>query len=237
MKQSFSNLIEVIFNHPWNEESQRLLKQVQGEYPSICRIFRQTGEYVYQMGNPATHVYLLVSGNCNVVCISLDGNYSTLYINEAPTQYGLMETLSERDLYSATILATSDDCSLIKIPAPLFKELLRQNPSAMMRILCSEEKIMAHNLDNNLRRVVLSHRQRLILYLYESSIIHPLPYSIKMDRTTLAATLGINLRTLYRYTDALAEKKALSIQKGKLCITKTNMHTLTQLAREIYMII
>ena len=45
--------------------------------------------------------------------------------------------------------------------------------------------------------------------------------------------LGINLRTLYRYTDKLVAAGALSLERGKLCITQENHIQLEKLYQQI----
>lgn len=237
MEQNFAELIHAVFTRPWDERSQMLLRQVQKENNCIQEIQRGRGESIYLAGSPVTHIYLLTKGICHVVSVSCNGQYSTLYVNEAPTQYGLLEALADKPAYSATILSASVDCRLLMIPADTFVELLEQNPSAMIHILRSQAVDMDYNLDNNLRRAMLSPKERLILFLYESSSTSPLPFTFRISRADLATLLAINLRTLYRYTDALVAEGALSLWRGKLCITEENLARLHELSSDIYEIL
>ena len=233
MDQSFAQLIQAVFTRPWDEHSQMLLRQAQKENTCIQEIHR-LGKSIYLAGSPVTHIYLLTKGICHVVGVSCSGQYSTLYVNDAPTQYGLLETLAGKPTYSATVLSASVDCRLLMIGADAFVEMLEQNPSAMIHILRSQAIDMDYNLDNNLRRAMLSPKERLILFLYESSSTGPLPFTFQISRADLATLLAINLRTLYRYTDALVAEGALSLWRGKLCITEENLSRLHALSSGIY---
>ncbi len=234
MDQSFAQLIQAVFTRPWDEHSQMLLRQAQKENTCIQEIHRGLGKSIYLAGSPVTHIYLLTKGICHVVGVSCSGQYSTLYVNDAPTQYGLLETLAGKPTYSATVLSASVDCRLLMIGADAFVEMLEQNPSAMIHILRSQAIDMDYNLDNNLRRAMLSPKERLILFLYESSSTGPLPFTFQISRADLATLLAINLRTLYRYTDALVAEGALSLWRGKLCITEENLSRLHALSSGIY---
>lgn len=237
MEHSFTALIQAVFTHPWDEQSRQLLRQAQKENPCIQEIHRNVGESIYLAGSPVTHVYLLTRGVCHVVSVSCNGYYSTLYVNSAPTQYGLLEKLADKSAYSATLLSASGDCGLLMIPADTFVELLEQNPSAMIYILRSQAIDMDYNLDNNLRRAMLSPKERLILFLYESASTSLLPFTFRLSRTDLSTLLAINLRTLYRYTDALVAEGALSLRRGKLCVTEENLVRLRELSAVIYEIL
>ena len=77
------------------------------------------------------------------------------------------------------------------------------------------------NLETNSRKVLVSKEESLVVYLYQHSR-GALPLRLRTTRPALAGMLGINLRTLYRYTDKLVAAGALSLERGKLCITQEN---------------
>ena len=80
--------------------------------------------------------------------------------------------------------------------------------------------------------MLVSKEESLVVYLYQH-IRGALPLRLRTTRPALAGMLGINLRTLYRYTDKLVAAGALSLDRGKLCITQENHIQLEKLYQQI----
>ena len=80
--------------------------------------------------------------------------------------------------------------------------------------------------------MLVSKEESLVVYLYQHSR-GALPLRLRTTRPALAGMLGINLRTLYRYTDKLVAAGALSLERGKLCITQENHIQLEKLYQQI----
>lgn len=234
MRQYISELVVELFMSDWNKKCESLLKKILEAYPSVRDIKCHKGEIVYRADNSVIDVFLLIEGYCHIISTSSFGVNTTLFINKAPIEFGLLEALIGREEYSASLIAASESCRVIKIPKDLFLASIKESTPALLVLIKSQAQAMEYNLNMNLRRNILSRKEQLILYLYENAVLNEIPYKFAIDRLNLSNILGINLRTLFRYTDTLVSAGALSKAKGKLVVTAKNLEVLSRIANDIY---
>ncbi len=233
MDQAIPDLVISMLNGEWDPHDRQHLKKLQQPSHPIKLRRYHAGKSIYFVDSDSKYIYILLSGICHVISTSAEGRYSTIYVNTPPIVFGLTEALNDRRQYTASIIAASD-CQLVEIPSDIFLNSIRNHPAVLFRLLQSQAATMEYSLNSIAQRLLFSKKEQLILYLYDSAVMSELPHSIPLSRPKLSALLGINLRTLYRYTDSLIALRALSTRDGKLCILCENWEVLQQLASKIY---
>ena len=126
---------------------------------------------------------------------------------------------------------------MLLLPNNSLLDLVGDDPRALLYLLRSLASSLDYGLHLNARRLLFTRKQQLILYLHEYVSTRSIPCRLTMSRPKLAALLGINLRTLYRYTDELIAQGALSVQNGKLTVHAEHAEMLKSLADQIYAIL
>ena len=183
------------------------------------------------MGDEIRTVHILIHGISNVIVHSFDGTTFTLYENDGFTMYGLSETFSGDTRFGATIRAKTD-CCVLEIAVAPFLAAVQHDVVLANIVIGSLAQQLYSNLETSSRKVLVSKEESLVVYLYQHSR-GALPLRLRTTRPALAGMLGINLRTLYRYTDKLVAAGALSLDRGKPCITQENHIQLEKLYQQI----
>ena len=189
------------------------------------------GRLFYEVGDEIRTVHILIHGISNVIVHSFDGTTFTLYENDGFTMCGLSETFSGDMRFGATIRAKTD-CCVLEIAVAPFLAAVQHDVVLANIVIGSLAQQLYFNLETNSRKVLVSKEESLVVYLYQHSR-GALPLRLRTTRPALAGMLGINLRTLYRYTDKLVAAGALSLERGKLCITQENHVQLEKLYQQI----
>ena len=145
--------------------------------------------------------------------------------------YGLSETFSGDTRFGATIRAKTD-CCVLEIAVAPFLAAVQHDVVLANIVIGSLAQQLYFNLETSSRKVLVSKEESLVVYLYQHSR-GALPLRLRTTRPALAGMLGINLRTLYRYTDKLVAAGALSLDRGKPCITQENHIQLEKLYQQI----
>ena len=175
------------------------------------------GRLFYEVGDEIRTVHILIHGISNE--------------NEGFTMYGLSETFSGDMRFGATIRAKTD-CCVLEIAVAPFLAAVQHDVVLANIVIGSLAQQLYFNLETNSRKVLVSKEESLVVYLYQHSR-GALQLRLRTTRPALAGMLGINLRTLYRYTDKLVAAGALSLERGKLCITQENHIQLEKLYQQI----
>lgn len=189
------------------------------------------GRLFYEVGDEIRTVHILIHGISNVVVHSFDGTTFTLYENDGFTMYGLSETFSGDTRFGATIRAKTD-CCVLEIAVTPFLAAVQHDVVLANIVIGSLAQQLYFNLETSSRKVLVSKEESLVVYLYQHRR-GALPLRLRTTRPALAGMLGINLRTLYRYTDKLVAAGALSLDRGKPCITQENHIQLEKLYQQI----
>lgn len=236
MKSSFSDLLIAALDGKWDPDCAQCLFALQhAGCPAVMRTYK-AGEAIYHATAKVSSIFILIQGCCHVISTSSDGQYSTIYVNSTPTIFGLTELLNGRAQYTASVIANTS-CKMLLLPNNSLLDLVGDDPRALLYLLRSLASSLDYGLHLNARRLLFTRKQQLILYLHEYVSTRSIPCRLTMSRPKLAALLGINLRTLYRYTDELIAQGALSVQNGKLTVHAEHAEMLKSLADQIYAIL
>jgi CRP-like cAMP-binding protein len=164
-------------------------------------------------------VLVLLHGTCNVLKHSVDGRTVLAGTVQAPQIFGLFELINNMDTHTADI-ETVTDCFCFSISPDLYRDQYEKN----MEVMRYSSKFLAcfidQLLDRSDRMTLNSDRQNLLLYCLEACRNESFPVVIAVRKETLAASLNMNLRTLYRKIAQLKDEGLIGSQKGKISIDR-----------------
>ena len=92
------------------------------------------GEVVVREGDGADKLYVLVSGEVQVVKNYLEPGAHTVDILEAGSHFGEMALVGGAALRSATVV-TSEECHFVTLDRTAFQEILQRNPAIAIAML------------------------------------------------------------------------------------------------------
>lgn len=174
------------------------------------------GETIITQGQPADYIYILLSGE-GVVLNNIDWNINnTIDEVNAIDCLGITEFLTEKKEYTGFVIAKTD-CYLLKVHNSEFYEILSSSFDICFSILKILAKVTTHAMEHAETQSTFPKKDIVGYYLYLKSSDF-IPYVCPLKRSELADFLHINLRSLYRYLDAMASEGMIKIRKGKIII-------------------
>lgn len=186
-----------------------------------CGLHRLEGGAAFiRAGFPADRVWVLLRGGAQVVCCSRTGDCSVQDSPESTQLFGLMEQLSGRSSYTATVLCSRPSL-LLSIPAPLMMDALEVSVP-LLRLALNDLCALAQRA-MSLTEFQALHRPRDTLALYLCRCCEQtesFPCVIRATRREMAEQLHIHLRSLYRYLDDLKLDGLCSVVRGRITISK-----------------
>ena len=197
-----------------NQEAFRYLKEF------------KSGETILYQKDPAKYLYFLLRGQCIIMNqISWSPNDIINFV-QPPHILGLSECLNNDSLYNAFVVAKTN-CVIFQMKTDDFLHTIQSNADLCYHTLITLGQMFSQNLARAETRQVFHPKDCLGYYLYLHAQ-HSLPYVCPITRANLALELNINLRTLYRYIDALKTDKYLTLKRGKMIVEKRHFATLSE---------
>lgn len=188
--------------------------------------FKKGDTVIYRDDN-ATHVYILVRGKANIVNVNSLGLDVILDEVEPPEILGLIEVLNNKSRYTAYVIADTS-CTFLRISADDFINNVKNDAELCFAMLKYMNQVTVHNMDSREIKSLVQPKDILINYLYNISINANLPFTIKDTREKISSSLHINLRTLHRYVHEFASKNLITLNRGKIMITRENLKRLSE---------
>ena len=224
-------LLQTAFSRPYTcREAEEALGPLLPQGVKMIRL--KQGMQCIGGGLPVDKIYLLTAGKCYIVKYSIDGKRiiaDTMY----PVQlFGLYEMLREAPVYDATVTAATE-CVLLEFSAREFSRWIYGDNSIALITLEYLAGLVQNNYRRNDRSLLNSGMENLLIYIHQYCTGRPLPAVLPVERKTMSEELGINLRTLYRYISRLKEEGLISIERGKISVTKEQFHQLDKLVSQI----
>ncbi len=140
---------------------------------------------------------------------------------------GFVEMLANCPIYTANIIAQTD-CTFLKIPIDKFSKILQNNNDICYQCLKLLGEVAISNMNLYELNVTTSHRDILGHFMYNYALRNGEKCVYSLTRNELALSLNMNLRTLHRCVGKLAKDNFLTINKGKIHITKSNFINLKE---------
>ena len=182
--------------------------------PYIFQISK--GKTIISQGQPADYIYILLSGE-GVVLNDIDWNINnTIDEVNAIDCLGITEYLTGKKEYTGFVIAKTD-CYILKIHISEFYEILVASFDISFSILKILARVTTHAMEHAETQSTFPKKDIVGYYLYLKSS-NLIPYICPLKRSELAEFLHINLRSLYRYLDAMKSEGMIKLYKGKIII-------------------
>lgn len=183
-------------------------------------------DLIIQQGASVKYIYFLLKGTASVLN-SISWTNSDIIDTLVPLDLlGLVELLNEQKAYTGYVVAETP-CVVFRVSTDLFLSIIKSDGLLCYETLRILGKITEHNMNRAETNAIFHPSDRLGHFLYLSSHGH-VPYIYPHTRKKLAEDLHINLRSLYRYLDSMAEEGFIKLERGKIQITKENFAKLDE---------
>ncbi len=172
-------------------------------------------------GEKCTNIFIILSGKAQGIDTQIQGKVYTFKEFGPGNVLGEYECLSGIPEYSITI-CTVTDCIFWVIPSTVYFRWMKMDGNALFlraqRLLLE----LTHQTMENRKHLLLNCDDRLILYFLSQYEKHRKNGSVTIGKTRdeIANTTGFHVKTINRNIKRLQEKGYISIQAGKICISR-----------------
>ena len=217
INKNLKHAFNIIFlNNPLTNLPQKTIYQLT-ELLHETYIFQiKKGKTIITQGQPADYIYILLSGE-GVVLNDIEWNINnTIDEVNAIDCLGITEYLTEKKEYTGFVIAKTD-CYVLKLHNSEFYEILSSSFEISFTILKILARVTTHAMEHAETQSTFPKKDIVGYYLYLKSC-DSIPYICPLRRSELADFLHINLRSLYRYLDAMKSEGMIKLYKGKIII-------------------
>jgi len=193
----------------------------------------EEGSYFFFDGDPANHLYVLLSGRAKLCQITTEGQQVNLRTLSPNQLFGAIGAIDAQATYPACAQALEDSTALA-IESAAFRKLLEQRPHlsfGMMRLMTGYIREMQSRFSEMATARVEQRIARTLLRLagqlgrmVDQGLLVELPFS----RQELAEMNGTTLYTVSRTLSAWEKTGMVTTGRGRVVIT--NPHALVRLA-------
>ncbi len=217
INKNLQHAFNIIFlNNTLRDLSQHSIQQLMEilQEPYIFRINK--GKTIITQGQPADFIYILLSGE-GIVLNNIDWNINnTVDEVNAIDCLGITEYLTGKKEYTGFVIAKTD-CYILRVHNSEFYEILATNFDVSFSILKILARVTTHAMEHAETQSTFPKKDIVGYYLYLKSC-DSTPYICPLKRSELADFLHINLRSLYRYLDAMELEGMVKLRKGKIIV-------------------
>jgi CRP-like cAMP-binding protein len=173
---------------------------------------------VFRQGDPATAVYVIVSGRVRLTRVSADG--ATLILHVADAGESFAEASLSATRYHCDAIAEADSEVLV-LPKAELLALLRSDPSqgiALAVALASQVRDLRAKLE---LRNVRSATGRLLAWLRLTAAGNPPSVQMRRSWTLIAAELGLTREAVYRALALLERQGRITREDGRVTLIRS----------------
>lgn len=197
-------------------------------------VWFRKNEIVIRKSEPTTNAYLMVSGDLLVQTEFEDGNYYG-FAHILPGRYiSDLEILSGRLINAVTLVAIEDSMAL-RFPLDVFMECLDQDIEFLRVITYGLADAMFDTSYGRGQNQYADSRKKVMRYLLRYMQNHGNGADVLTIRTTrqsIAAEIGVNVKTVNRAVKRLQEQALIHIEHGKIVLTTRQLEQLAQAMEE-----
>ncbi|MFU0831400.1 MAG: Crp/Fnr family transcriptional regulator [Oscillospiraceae bacterium] len=214
-----------------SERKQKELKTLLHSYPegaSVLPISLSAGEALIREGDSCERVYLLLSGRVSVIISQPRLSRYTVTEFKPPEFFGEYELLAGRNSFIAEVRANTH-CRLLAFPAEVYLQWVRNDPEFFF---CRVQSIIGSLLNqttNERTRHFLDASGRVIQVLlraYDMRAEIQETIRLNITRAEIAERTGCSVRTVNRVIRELANKKLLTLVRGKIQLNAADRQAL-----------
>ncbi|RIY34404.1 hypothetical protein CKF54_00665 [Psittacicella hinzii] len=209
------------------EERRLIVANILKDYPDLQRFYEQgrvlTGinrQVLFEAGDLADRIYLLVEGNIQVYTNNDDHELVLNYLNGV-NFFGEMGFVGQESRRSASIRCRTD-CIYVEMEYVQFKEFIKKHPTVLKTLCEHMAKRLRHTTQQISSMAFDDVHDRVIETLFHLSrspdaISHPRGRQIRATRQEIANMLGCSRETVGRVIKALEDKGLLN-SRGKTMV-------------------
>lgn len=173
-------------------------------------------------GEPCNYIYIILSGKVTGVEWPMHEK-SYFFKDFGPGDFfGEIECFSGLSNYRISILS-STRCQLLAIPSVYYMEWMHMDVDALyMRTQENMRRLVLQTAEAR-KYLFMEGKDRLMVHLvrkYEQKIPSPDILELNQTRARISEEVGISVKTLDRNIKKLEEMNLLTLNKGKIVITK-----------------
>lgn len=222
MYKSTIEAMNLIFSNKYNHENP--LNTFDNFANRSSFLSFKKGDMIIQQNTPVKYIFFLLKGSASVINNISWVNNEIVDTLVPLDLLGLVEHLNGQPNYTAYVIAEAP-CVLMRVPIDTFVSIIKENGLLCYEAMRVLGKVTEHNMNRAETNAIFQPSDRLGHYLYLKAEGH-LPYTYPYTRKKLADDLYINLRSLYRHIDIMRESGYLSVERGKIIITKEHFEKL-----------
>jgi CRP/FNR family transcriptional regulator len=180
------------------------------------------GEVLFEQGQVAGGIHVLLSGRVKVVRLSAAGREQVLHDEGAGATFGDAPVF-DGGRYVASAIAV-EPSTLVVIPRPVLLDALLGDPQALMdavAILSRRVRKLAAVVEDLALRDVTARVARYLLARDQRA--HGMPFRLGATHEALAAKLGTVREEISRALGRLRRRGAISAQRGDIAVLDRNV--------------
>lgn len=172
-------------------------------------------------GAPCESVYVILKGKVSCVDFQLRGNTYVIMDYAETAILGDYEVFGDFKEYRASVYSVTA-CELLKIPASAYLYWMQQDANALFMRTRKLMNILTNQTSDDRQYLFLGSKDRLILYLVKSYEKNAKGNGFVMRKTQseIAERVGFHVRTIQRNVRSLEKEEFITIDAGKICISK-----------------
>lgn len=212
---------DIVINYPELEE---ILTEIPPYVEKHCKIREFKPEsFILRKGNLLDNVYLLLDGTVNILNEFEEGDCFHFAQVKSLDILGEIEFFAKEDTIAATCTA-STNCITLQIPPAILEKWINDNKYFFRFITTA---LARKNYEASLNRgIELMYPTQHLLKIYlikqlKIKIEGNLSAYLEKSRKNISEELGISVRSVNRAVHDLKTEKMISIEKGKIYITKS----------------
>jgi len=222
MYNNTEKALEMIFKKEYNMKNP--VSTLRDFIPKHQLLIFEKGETFICQKDPVKYLYVLLKGRGAVLNHITWNNDNVVDYVESIDILGLIEFLNNVDAYTAYVMAETR-CIIYRVPVAVFNQIIQKNAFICYHALLVLGRVTEANM-NRAETFSLFHPKDQLGHFLFLQAQHKIPYICTLTRRELAESLHLNLRTLYRYLDAMENQELLTTRGGKIVIEKKHLDKL-----------
>lgn len=217
-----------------SEKARKFISKIPKEIICKCRTRKiEKGKLIVLKGNEIKNIYISCQGEMEVRNEFENGFIYSFATIEPIAYIGVIEMMSNKDLYSSTLQATSE-CIILEIPIEDFRKWINTDHQLTLDILKFISKNMYEQslkTGENLAYPAICILISYLLNVFEnedSSIV-----SLEKTREEIGSILGFSIRTINRNLKILKEENLITVNRKGITITERQYFNLSEKLEKI----
>jgi len=224
-REELSKLLVKLLQKKSRKEVAEQLRHISSAM-ACCKVIPE-GDYIVREEVIIHHVFVIFRGEVATWKSSANGKSYLISKMEAPQFLGIDRALNveQTDVGTNTCIATQN-CEILIVNQGYFVDMMRENGEFATEVLRNILTKMTLNMIESSRKSLYDASDRMLVYLYsyiserkkEKDV-----YRVVYTKKTLADSIGVSDRTMYRVLNQLKEEGYISTDEGAVTISQKQL--------------